>query len=460
MKPSLSIARDLAVSALKDRQGNVSAHLDRLLKEASLSRADKALARELALGTVRRRATLEHVLQAFLAHPDRRLPSPVREILHAAIYQLLFLDRVPDFAVVNEAVTQAARFSHKRQGGFINGVLRTIARNVSEAIAGAPPLAADVVPVGPGTYRKLTHAAFPDPQDEPADYLASAFSLPQFLARRWLDRSGSLAEAVAIAMHANVRAPVVLRVNALKTNLQGASEALAADGAETAPHDNGVSLVLPGHTDITQLEAFRDGLVQPQDATATSVSLAADPKPGMKVLDFCAGPGTKTTHLAEMMDNRGSILALDVSSIKLHRIESNCLRMGVTIVQTALADQAGGLELKSFDLVLADVPCTNTGVLSRRPEARWRFDERGLKKLTDDQAFLAAAAGRFVKPGGRMVYSTCSIEPEECDHVVRRLAKTAPDLRLVKEELTLPCGAENPTCWRDGGYCAVLEAKT
>jgi 16S rRNA (cytosine967-C5)-methyltransferase len=188
------------------------------------------------------------------------------------------------------------------------------------------------------------------------------------------------------------------------------------------------------------------------------VVLAAEPKGGMKVLDFCAAPGTKTTHLAERMGNQGSIFAVDVSQERLRLIHENCRRLGVTIVSTQLAEQVGGLVPRSFDMVLADVPCSNTGVLSRRAEARWRFSEESLAALVKDQQFLAAAAAEFVAPGGRLIYSTCSMEPEECSGVIRRLVDRSGRLRLLREQLTLPAGADDATKWYDGGYHAVLQA--
>ena len=153
-----------------------------------------------------------------------------------------------------------------------------------------------------------------------AKYLSEAFSLPLSLAASWIEQMGGMDQAVAIAMHANTRAPLILRVNRLKGDVAGAIAALAADGAAAWPHENGVSVVLEESQDVTRLEAFRQGLVQPQDPTATAVAMAASPKAGQAVLDFCAAPGTKTTLLAELMGNSGSITALDVSREKLQRI--------------------------------------------------------------------------------------------------------------------------------------------
>ncbi len=452
-------ARDIAVRALCDRAGNVSAHLERLLGRSALPGTERDLARELALGSLRRRETLRSILDAFLAKPTKKLPGVLEEILLIALYQIVFLQRVPVFAAVNEAVNQAILFRHKRQSGLVNGVLRGVKRALSERLEGQVPLAADIIPVGPNCYRKLKRPVFPDPSSRPAEYLAKAFSLPLSLAERWQERFGSLEEVVSLATHANVRAPLILRVNRLRSSLEEVLASLAAADLEARPHENGCSVVLAERTNVANLEVFRNGWVQVQDPAATLVSQAAAPQAEMSVLDFCAAPGTKTTHLAELMDNRGSITAVDVSSEKIDRIESNCRRLGISIVTTCLAEEVGGLTPASFDLALVDVPCSNTGVLARRAEARWRFDPQKLGALTQDQRLLACTAGQFVRPGGRLIYSTCSIEPEECGEVVQDVVRKVRNLTLVREEMLLPAGAEEPTRWRDGGYLAIFAAR-
>jgi 16S rRNA (cytosine967-C5)-methyltransferase len=450
-------ARDIAVWALSDRAGNISASLERLLGHGGLSSQDKALAHELALGACRRGGTLRAVARAFLAQPDHRLPGALNEILDIALYQLLFLSRVPDFAAVNEAVDQAARYHHRRQSGLVNGLLRTVARDISPMMTGNPPLSAEILPISPQGYRTFSKAVFADPQVEPAAYLSEAFSLPPALAERWLEQMGGLEQAVALAMHANTTPPLIARVNTLKSDPGKVVGLLRAEGIQASLHANGVSVVMD-HYNVRELGVFRAGLIQPQDPTATAVVLEADPKPGDRVLDLCAAPGTKTTHLAERMGNKGSILASDVSADKLQAIGTNCHRLGISIVQTMPAAKLATVEAGSFDLVLADVPCSNTGVLARRAEARWRFEEYRQAELVKDQHTLLASAATFVKSGGKLVYSTCSIEPEECRDVARWLAQREPRMRLLRDQLTLPAGAEDPTRWRDGGYFAVFEA--
>jgi 16S rRNA (cytosine967-C5)-methyltransferase len=456
---AISNPRDLAVLALRDRDGNVSASIERRVASAGFSPADAHLARELALGVERRRASLEAIARGYLTQPGRTLPGSLNQIIAVALYQLLYLERIPAFAAVNEAVEQAGRFHHRRQSGLVNGLLRTITRKVSQVQHGPVPAAADVIPIGPDSFRRSEAPVFPDPAGTPAAYLAAAYSLPLELAERWIANLGSFENAVAAATHANVRAPLIVRVNAAKTPVAGVLEELAAAGVAARPHENGLSIVLDDTRDVTSLDAFARGAFQPQDPTATAVGLACEARPGMKVLDLCAAPGTKTSHLAELMGSQGSIVAADVSREKLDRITENCRRMGITIVQPILADNVGSLESGGFDLVLADVPCSNTGVLARRAEARWRFSHEALSKLVEDQKFLIRAAAHFVRPGGRLVYSTCSIEPQENAEIALWLARSEPRVRLAREELSLPAGADNPTAWHDGGYLAVFEVR-
>lgn len=450
-------ARDVAVETLRDREGNLLPRLGRLMDEAALDARDRGLARELVSGVARHSRCVDTVLRRFLQHPRRRLPRPMRQIFHVAIYQILFLDRVPDFAAVDEAVRQTIDHHHKRQSGLVNGVLRAIAREASELQSGPPPLEPTVVPVGRNAFRRMTRRVFPDPAGQPAEYLATAYSLPTELARRWVERFGWPDGAVEQALQALARPPLIARVNTLRATVADVVASLVAEGIDASLHSNGRSVVIPEAERITRFAAFAEGLIQPQDPTATAVGMAMDVQPGMAVLDFCAAPGTKTTHLAERMRNRGNILAVDVSAEKIERIDENCRRLGVDIVETRLAPTIGELELRSFDRVLVDVPCSNTGVLARRPEARWRFSRDALNDLVSDQLPLLSMAAQFVRPGGRLVYSTCSIEPEENTQIARKAEKRVANIRLLEEHPTLPGGADDATRWHDGGYTAIFE---
>jgi 16S rRNA (cytosine967-C5)-methyltransferase len=231
---------------------------------------------------------------------------------------------------------------------------------------------------------------------------------------------------------------------------------LQAASVEAAAHVNGLSVVLTERMDPARLEVFSAGLVQPQDAAATAVVAASPVRPGMRVLDLCAAPGTKTTHLAERMHNRGQIIASDVSADRLARIQANCRRMGADIVQTVLASELAAQAEQPFDLVLVDAPCTNTGVLARRPEARWRFSPEALRAASSDQRGLLLLGVQLVGPGGACVYSTCSLEREENRQVVTDVLSRRDDLKLAEEHVQAPAGADEPTGWYDGGYFAIL----
>ncbi len=447
-------SREIALDALADRHGNVSGRLERLCDEAGCTSADRALATELALGVVRRRNTLKEVMRSLLTSPRLRLQGGLINLLQISLYQILFLDRVPNFAAVDEAVKIAHKKFPKRSG-LVNAVLRSATRKLTDVQQGTPRPAADVLPLSPSTYVVFDKAIFADPQIKPAMFISQACSLPEAIAERWLARFGGLKKAFSLGLQCNARAPLIARVNTLKTDVATVIERLSTEGIKTIRHRNGVSIVIVETAGLLTSDVFAEGLIQPQDATATNVSLLADPKPGWRVLDMCAAPGTKTTHLAELMRNKGSVLAVDIQE-KLSRISENCRRMGIDIVETMSTDKLGSLEPGSFDLVLVDVPCSNTGVLARRAEARWRFDSKHLSQLMGDQFFLASTAGIMVRPGGRVVYSTCSIEAEEGHDVIEKMLKQNSSLRLESEKLILPEGTNEPANWRDGGYYAIL----
>jgi 16S rRNA (cytosine967-C5)-methyltransferase len=294
---------------------------------------------------------------------------------------------------------------------------------------------------------------FPDPVADATGYLASAGSLPPTLAASWLKLFGGLSGALPVAIHANARPPLIARVNAARTGVDEVLAELRSAGVEAAPHVNGLSVVLLGHADLTRLPAFAEGRIHVQDPSATDVVARIDVAPGMRVLDLCAAPGTKTMHLAERMANRGEIVAVDVSADKLARIDENCRRTGVQIVRPILAGDVGDLAEGSFDVVLVDAPCSNTGVLARRPEARWRFSEAALATLVRDQRNLLSLGLGFVRPGGVCVYSTCSLQREEDESLVSTVASARK--RSFSPRRTAPAGAGDPQAWSDGGFSAV-----
>lgn len=451
----VSAARRIALDALLDRHGQVTRRLESLLEAAALSPVDAHLATELALGVVRRQRTLDAIIRAYSDQPNRRLVPLVRQVLRMGIYQLALLDRVPDFAAVNESV-EAARRQLPKTAGFVNAVLRNVARGLGEVEQARPAPAAESLWVAPDRVRRMDRAVFSSPAEQPARHLAEAGSLSDALARRYLERFGPLSEALDLAMQFNARPPIVARVNLARTTVAQAMAELAGAGVEAAVHENGRSVVLTGHAGMAALAAFREGRLSVQDPTATDAGDAVRAEPGMRVLDFCAAPGTKTVQLGEQLGGRGEIVAVDVSEEKLELVRQGARRCGLDIVRTVPAEQVGSLEPRSFDRVLVDAPCTNTGVLARRVEARWRFTEQDLQRVAADQRQILALAAIFLAPGGRLVYSTCSIEPEENEQVVQSLLSRQRPWRRLEHRHTRPVGWGPPTHYRDGGYWAAL----
>ena len=453
---AVASARDLALEALLDRQGQVTRHLERLLAEQVPAPAEAGLATELTLGVVRYQRTLDAILRAYSTQPDREMPPWLRQVLRLGLYQLLFLDRVPNFAAVSEAVEQCRR--HQLQmAGFVNGLLRSVGRAVREPVTGEVPMKRNIVAMSLDRYRMLDRFVCASPEEQPGEFIADICSLPSELSQRWLKRFGGLRGTFNQAMQANARPVVAARVDLTRTTVQAVLQSLEEEGIEAVAHENGRSIVLTSHVIVGSLEVFRQGLITPQDPTATDVPLALKVRPGMRVLDFCASPGTKTTEIAELMDRRGEILASDVSQDKLDRIVYAALRCRIDIIRTCLATELGSMEPGSFDRVLVDVPCSNSGVLARRVEARWRLSTKVIHRLAEDQLTLLGLASMFLAKGGRLIYSTCSIEPEENEGVVHSFLAKFKRLRVREQKLTLPLGLAEPRKYRDGGYWAALE---
>ncbi len=460
---TLATGRNLAVRALADKHGNVSAHLRRLISETTPPARERGFARELSMGVLRRRGTIEAVLKAYLKNPKKRLPSPIKEIMHVGLYQVLYLDRVPASAAVDEAVNQTVNSHHKRQSGLVNGLLRTVLREMSKPIDATmeTKLTESHIPVGGGRVRLMQRKILPDPETDLAANLAAAYSLPLELADRWIEQYEPT-EARRLAARACLSPPLIARVNMEQTDVESVIASLAAEDTVASPHENGCSIVMNSAGNLTQLQAFVDGLIQPQDPTASAVVNAIDIEPGMAVLDLCAAPGTKTIHLAERMKNQGRIVAVDISTGKLSKITDSCKRMGISIVKTVRASQmADSLEPKSFDVVLVDAPCSNTGVLARRPEAKWRFSNENLLELTDIQQTLASKGAEFLKPTGQLIYSTCSIETEENSDIADWLIEQndIKGLELIEKLQTLPAGGDCPEKWHDGGFFAKFRMR-
>jgi 16S rRNA (cytosine967-C5)-methyltransferase len=357
---------------------------------------DKSLVAEITTGVERWRATLDHYIEAAAARRIDRLDPEVVTILRLSIYQLLHLTRVPAAAVVDDAVELARRARKKSATGFVNAVLRGLSRN-RRSIA-LPPRPAD-----PGDRKAAL------------EYLSIALSHPRWLASRWYDRFG-FDDTERWLQFDNAPARLTLRANRLKTTPAALAERLAADNIQVAPgHFAPDALIV----ETGSLHAADDGSFVVQDEASQLVALLVAPAPGARVLDCCASPGGKTTAIAAALQDDGLIVACDVRPRRIDLLRNTIARSGSSIVRIVQADVAQPLPFsRGFDRVLLDAPCSGLGTLRRDPDIRWRRLEDDLPALAAVQRRMIDHAAACVSPGGRLIYATCSSEPEENDAVV------------------------------------------
>lgn len=391
-----------------DQEGAYSGlELNRTLKEAGLSRADAALATELVYGTIQRLNTIDWVLSSRVKGWPDRIEPHVRALLRMSYYQLRWLSRVPPYAAVNEAVRLARTRGHAGVAGLVNAVLRRLLR---EGVA--PPL----------------------PEDLPlAERVALEHSHPRWLVERWIAAYGP-ETATAICRANNEPPRMSARVNPLRTSrdrLLGEMQQAGLDAAASVLSEAGVTVVRGGN--LAETPWFAAGQLTIQDESSMLVAAVADPRPGATAVDCCAAPGGKATHLAELMGDRGIVIANDVHARKAKLIRDQAERLGLASVRTVTGDAAGlpeRLGEGSADVVLLDAPCSGLGVIRRKPEIKWNKTERDIAALAELQAFLLDRVQALVRPGGVLVYSTCTITREENEDNVRRFLQRHPDFSL------------------------------
>lgn len=422
--------------------------LQTLADKAQLSPEDRRLAREIVTGVIRRKGTLDTLISANVRRPRENTEDALWQLLRMGTYELAFLDRIPAHASVNET-TELARFLRRpRWTGFLNGTLRSLSRGLTEDHSERP--AANAFPVSKGQYRTCAEAWFPDPESRRADYFAAAFSFPLWLVERW-QRELCFEELVALGFWFNSPSPLMLRVNLLKTSREEVLKSFAEEGISATPGELPQAIELTKSLNITELPGFAEGHFTVQDATAMKAVELLNPQPGETIWDVCAAPGTKSTGIAEWMRNQGRVLATDINPTRLVLVEENRARLGLDVIEVQTVSSTGeNLQIGAFDAVLVDVPCSNTGVLGKRPEARWRLSPKDFEELPGIQLKLLTTASEQTKPGGRVVYSTCSIEPEENQSVVETFLSQHPDWELIEHRTHWP---GQPA---DGGFAALL----
>ncbi|MGZ3524830.1 MAG: 16S rRNA (cytosine(967)-C(5))-methyltransferase RsmB [Thermodesulfobacteriota bacterium] len=405
-------ARAICLDIL-NRVEEADLHPDRLLTDSFkryryLSSLDRSFLTELTYGVIRWRGKLDWVIRDFSKIPFGKIELETLNILRLGLYQILFLSRTPSSAAVNESVELAKHIRGKGGAGFVNAVLRS-------------------------AIRQRDGISYPDIKENPALHISVLQSHPLWLVQRWVREMGT-EETLKICTFNNQISPLTLRTNTLKINRQDLIETLKEKGLEPFPtvfSEEGI--VLGDSPPTSELPFLKEGLYVIQDEASQLVDSVFDPKPGERILDACAAPGGKTTHMAQKMENLGEIYALDVSKAKLDLLEGMSQRLGIKIAKTIKGDAARPLPIPremKFDRILADVPCSGFGTLRRNPDLKWRRGQEDIQRLSELQFSILRNLGGYVKKGGVIVYSTCTVFHEENEDVVGRFLTEKPEFNV------------------------------
>ncbi|MFC0188947.1 16S rRNA (cytosine(967)-C(5))-methyltransferase RsmB [Fictibacillus aquaticus] len=374
------------------------------LQKSGMDERDKGLLTNLVYGTVQRKNTLDFYIDPFLKKELKKKDNWIRVLLRMSVFQFLYMDRVPDHAIINESVTIAKMKGHSGIGGLVNGVLRSIQR---EGVRSTESI-----------------------EDE-TKRLALHFSTPEWMIEKWSSQYG--AETAALMAESNLSpAPVTARVNVLKCSRDEAIAALEAEGITAVKGELSEDSIMAEKGFLPGSSAYKDGLLTIQDESSMLVARALAPEPGEQILDACAAPGGKTTHLAEQMNNQGDITALDLHPHKIKLIKEQAERLGLHNIHAEALDARKAREKYSeeyFDRILADVPCSGYGVIRKKPDMKWTKSESDAARLSSIQKEIVASLVPLLKDGGVFVYSTCTIDKEENEEMASWILKEFSDLQ-------------------------------
>jgi 16S rRNA (cytosine967-C5)-methyltransferase len=403
--------------------------LETALATARLSPVDRGLCHELVCGVVRWQATLDCLI-ARKTMPGREQRPALQNLLRLGLYQIFWLDRIPPHAAVHETVEQAKRAGYGHQAGFINAVLRGYLRETGEI----KKILADM---------KISQPAL-------------GWSHPEWLVDKWRKHFGDEKTRQLLEWN-NTPPKTFARVNTLKTDAGKLVERWREENVEYEFFTRdwtgeNLAFELKAHPPLNSLPSFRDGWFYLQDPSTLLAPALLGAQPGETILDLCAAPGGKTTFIAQLMDDTGKIVAQDLAPDRLKLIRENCARLGVTCVEAALPSTINHQLSTGFVRILIDAPCSNTGVMRRRVDLRWRISPEEILRLQKAQIELLKQAAAKLKPGGVLVYSTCSLEPEENSDVVKAFLREHQDFNLETERQLLPF-ADGV----DGAYVARLK---
>ncbi|MGB8002600.1 MAG: 16S rRNA (cytosine(967)-C(5))-methyltransferase RsmB [Anaerobacillus sp.] len=378
--------------------------LNETIKKHQLSRKDTGLLTEIVYGTIQRKKTLDFYLDDFLTN-RKRMQNWVISLLQLSLYQMVYLDRVPDRAIIHEAVEIAKKRGHKGVSGMVNGVLRN-------------------------TQRKGLRN--PEDIEDVAERISISKSHPLWLVQRWIDQLG--VEATEAMCDENLLAPyVTARVNKIRTSVDQVIKDLESEGVEAVAGTLSEDAIKIIQGKLFDTEVYKRGDLTIQDESSMLVARALGIEPGQKVLDACAAPGGKSTHIAERLNGSGHVNSLDLHAHKVKLIKKQAQRLNLRAIEAEMLDSrnvAERFKAKSFDRILVDAPCTGFGVLRRKPDIKWSKQEEDINRITSVQKGILDAQASLLKPGGKLVYSTCTIEEAENQEVVKQFLSDHPEFKL------------------------------
>lgn len=417
---STSYSRGIALKILRRVEVD-QAYADILLdnafkRETGLDSREKRFITELVYGCLRWQGKLDWIISNF---SRKKLSLEVLLILRLGIYQLLFLNKIPSYAAVDEAVNLARMIGYNRAAGFVNGVLRRVERE----------------------QKKI---AFPSLKEDPVEHIASLYSHPKWMVERWIKRFGR-DETQALCVANNQTPPLTLRTNTLRISREELFHHLhrRTSGVEkTSFSPEGLSL-RGANSFLWKDTSYLKGWFQVQDEASQLISHILSPREGEVILDACAAPGGKSTHIAQLIRDQGEVWAVELRPARLKLLKENCHRQGITSIKPILGDitrPLSPLKGRKFHRILVDPPCSGLGVLRRNPEGKWRLREEEIATLAETQRSILEGASRYLLDGGALVYSTCTITPEENTQVMEGFLQAHPDFSLEPAFGPLPEG--------------------
>ncbi|HEY9059514.1 MAG TPA: 16S rRNA (cytosine(967)-C(5))-methyltransferase RsmB [Pseudobacteroides sp.] len=397
---AIDLPREIALKTIYDinekgAYSNIA--LSKQLESNTLKDVDRAFVTDLVYGTIKWKLTIDYIISNFSSTKLKKISPWILNVLRLGVYQILYMDRIPESAACNESVKLSKKYGHAASSGFVNGILRNIAR-------------------------KKNSISYPDKQKDPVLYLSVKYSHPDWLVNEWINNFGvEFTESLLIS---NNEVPdFTIRVNTLKTTKEELISNFRESGLE-ASEGRAVdeALVLKNPGSFLKLDVYKAGHFQVQDESSMLPSKILDPKPGELVIDVCSAPGGKTTHMAQLMNNKGSIIARDIHEHKISLINEASERLGISIIKAQVYDALMVDEslVEKADRVLVDAPCTGYGIIRKKPDIKWSRTMSDLKEITELQLKILSAASKYVKPGGFIVYSTCTIGKEENRDLVER----------------------------------------